>query len=31
MAGADEGAGVIGVGGTAALAGCGKLVVACSH
>lgn len=31
MAGADEGAGVVSVGGTAALAGGGKLVVARSH
>lgn len=31
MAGANEGTGVIGVGGTAALAGGGKLVVTRSH
>lgn len=31
MAWANEGAGVIGVGGTAALAGCGELVVARCH
>lgn len=31
MAGADEGAGVVGVGRTAALAGCGELVVASGH
>lgn len=31
MAGGDEGAGVVGVGGAAALAGGGKLVVAGGH
>ena len=31
MAGTDEGAGVVGVGGAAALAGGGKLVVARGH
>lgn len=31
MARADEGTGVVGIRGTAALAGGGKLVVACGH